>query len=415
MTTDTNTATDAATGGTTATDAVDPSVVLFGAPADAPHEGYRQLLEECPVARANGTLDPTETVYISGYDDVCWAVRHPEIFSSAGAVEIGQEQPLIPLQQDPPLHTSYRRLLNPPFTPKRIATLEPDVRRLVVELIDAFADRGHCDFNDEFATPLPSTIFLRLMGLPLSDLPMFLQWRDNIVRPDVDPADFDAAEEIRARTGKEIKTYFEAAIDAAKADPGEGLLGELVHAEFEGRELTRDELLGISQLMLLGGLDTVTATLDCMITYLARHPERRRQLVEDPGVIPTAVEEMLRAETPVQVIARTVAQPVNVHGVDLKAGDPVMLVLGAANVDATVFGDPTSVDFDRDAARHVAFGGGNHRCVGAHLARLELRVALEEFHRRIPDYRIADDEEVHFSPGIRQASKLPLVWDTASA
>ena len=391
-------------------DALDPSVVLFGSFADTPHEGYRQLLERCPVSRASGTLDPTQTVYISGYEDVSWAVRHPEIFSSAGAVAIGQEQPLIPLQQDPPLHTTYRRLLNPPFAPKKIAQLEPEVRRLVTGLIDAFVDRGHCDFNDEFATPLPSTIFLRLMGLPQSDLPMFLQWRDNIVRPDVDPADFDAAEEIRARTGKEIKAYFEAAIAAARRDPGDGLLGELVHAEIEGRALTDDELLGISQLMLLGGLDTVTATLDCMITYLARHPDRRRRLVEEPGLIPMAVEEMLRAETPVQVIARTVVQPVTVQGVDLEPGDPVMLVLGAADVDPSVFDDPHAVDFGRDAARHVAFGGGNHRCVGAHLARLELRVALEEFHRRIPDYRIADGADVHFSPGIRQASRLPLAW-----
>ncbi|HLI72869.1 MAG TPA: cytochrome P450 [Acidimicrobiales bacterium] len=414
MTTDTQPTPGAPARPDAAADAVDPSVVLFGGFADTPHDAYRQLLESCPVSRASGTLDPTETVYISGYEDVNWAVRHPEVFSSAGAVEIGQEQPLIPLQQDPPLHTSYRRLLNMPFTPKRIAQLEPDVRRLVTGLIDSFVDRGRCDFNDEFATPLPSTIFLRLMGLPQSDLPMFLQWRDNIVRPDVDPSDFEGAEEIRARTGKEIKAYFEAAIDAAHVDPGDGLLGELVHADFEGRRLTRDELLGISQLMLLGGLDTVTATLDCMIAYLARHPDRRRQLVEDPTIIPTAVEEMLRAETPVQVIARSVVEPVTVQGVDLKPGDPVMLVLGAANVDPQVFDDPHAVDFGRDAARHVAFGGGNHRCLGAHLARLELRVALEEFHRRIPDYRIADGEEVHFSPGIRQASTLPLAWGPAS-
>jgi cytochrome P450 len=392
-------------------DALDPSVVLFGAPADTPHDGYRQLLDRCPVARSSGSLDPAETVYISGYEDVNWAVRHPEVFSSAGAVAIGQEQPLIPLQQDPPLHTSYRRLLNPPFAPRRIEELEPDVRRLVTALIDAFADRGHCDFNDEFATPLPSTIFLRLMGLSQSDLPMFLQWRDNVVRPDVDPADFEAAEQIRARTGKEINAYFEAAIDEARRNPTDGLLSELVHGEIEGRALTDAELLGISHLMLLGGLDTVTATLDCMITYLARHPDRRRQLVENPHTIPKAVEELLRAETPVQVIARTVARPVTLGGVDLKPGDPVMLVLGAADIDPTAFDDATDVDFERDTARHVAFGGGNHRCLGAHLARLELRVALEEFHRRIPDYRIPDDEEVHFSPGIRQASRLPLVWD----
>jgi cytochrome P450 len=394
----------------TGTEELDPDFVLFSGFADEPHHGYQQLLSRCPVARSSGEMGGGQIVYISGYDDVCWAVRHPEVFSSAGAVSIGQEQPLIPLQQDPPLHTSYRRLLNPPFTPRRIAELEPDVRRLVGELIDAFADDGRCDFNDDFATPLPSTIFLRLMGLPQSDLPMFLQWRDNIVRPDVEPGDFDGATEIRAATGKKINAYFEAAIDEVRTEPADGLLSELVHAEFGGRPLEQDELLGISHLMLLGGLDTVTATLDCMIAYLARHPDRRRQLVEDPSIIPAAIEELLRAETPVQLVPRVVVQPVTMQGVDLEPGDAVMLVLGAANVDESVFGDAGEVDFGRDMSRHVAFGGGNHRCLGAHLARLELRVALEEFHRRIPDYRIPDGEEVHFSPGIRQASRLPLVW-----
>ena len=396
----------------TETEEVDPGFLLFGGPADEPHHAYRQLLERCPVARAKGGMDPVETVYISGYEDVCWASRHPEVFSSAGAVEIGQGQPLIPLQQDPPLHTSYRRLLNPPFMPRRIAELEQDVRHLVRGLMDTFADRGHCDFNDEFATPLPSTIFLRLMGLSQSDLPTFLQWRDNIVRPDVDPTDFDGAAAIREETSKQINAYFVGAIERVRAEPADGLLSELVHAEFEGRALTLDELLGISQLMLLGGLDTVTATLDCMIAYLARHPVQRRQIVEDPELIPGAVEELLRAESPVQVVARTVVQPVTMQGVDLKPGDAVMLVIGAANVDESVFTNPGEVDFARtDTSRHVAFNGGNHRCLGAGLARLELRVGLEEFHRRIPDYRIPEGEEVHFSPGIRQASRLPLEWD----
>jgi len=395
---------------TSQVDGVDPGEVLFSGFADEPHEGYQRLLSACPVARSTGgTLGP-ENAYIFGHADVAWAMRHPEVFSSADAASIGQEQPLIPLQIDPPLHTSYRRLLNPPFTPKRIAELEPEVRFLVEQLIDGFVDAGRCDFNDDFATPLPSTIFLRLMGLPLGDLPTFLRWRDNVIRPDVAPGDFDAATEIRAATGKEINAYFDEAINAARREPTNGLLSELVHADFEGRRLTQDELLGICHLMLLGGLDTVTATLDCMITYLARHPERRQQLVDDPSVIPAAIEELLRAETPVQLVPRIVAQPVSMQGVDLQPGDTVMLVVGAANVDENVFSDPGDVDFERDTSRHVAFGGGHHLCLGAHLARLELRVALEAFHRRIPNYRIADDAEIHFSPGIRQADRLPLVW-----
>jgi cytochrome P450 len=389
---------------------VDPEVVLWNGFADEPQLGYRQLLAQCPVARSSGGRGMTSnsTVYILGLDEVTWAMRHPEVFSSAGAATIGQEQPLIPLQQDPPLHTSYRRLLNPMFSPKRIAQLEPEVRRLVNGLIDRFESNGHCDFNDEFATPLPSTIFLRLFGLPYSDLPMFLRWRDNDIRPDVD--DHEAAGELRAQTGKEINAYFEAAIERVRKEPAEGLLTDLVHSTFEGRPLTQVELLGICHLLLLGGLDTVTASLDCMVTYLARHPDRRRQLTEDPSIIGPAVEEMLRMETPVQIVPRVVAQPHTICGVDLEPGESVALVIGAANVDERAFTNALQVDLSRDSSRHLAFSGGYHFCLGVHLARLELRVALEELHRRIPDYRIPDDADVHFSPGIRQAFSLPLVW-----
>lgn len=388
----------------------DPAELLFKAGvADNPAETYRELRERCPVARSMSPDMPS--VYLFDYESVSWALRHPEVFSSsAEALSIGQEQPLIPVQVDPPLHTSYRRLLNRWFIPKRIAELEPDVRSVVNGLLDGLVDAGGCDFHEQFATPLPSTIFLRLMGLPQDDLATFLQWRDDTVRPAVDPGDFEGAAAIRASAGKAISGYFQIAIDSARDTPGEGLLGELVHADLEGRPLTGDELLGICHLMLLGGLDTVTATLDCMVVYLAGHPDRRRQLAEHPSLIPAAVEELLRHETPVMLVPRVVKQGITMSGVELHPGDPVMLVIGAANGDETVFEDPDEVDYARDLNRHMAFGGGNHKCVGAHLARLELRVALEELHRRIPDYRIPDDAEIHFSPGIRQPDHLPLVW-----
>lgn len=394
----------------TTEEGLDPALEMWGPHvADDPHATYRQLLSACPVAHSN--MLGTETVYVFDYEDIAWAMRHPEIFSSTQNVEIGQEQPLIPLQVDPPLHTSYRRLLNPKFTPKRIAEMEPEVRALVNQLIDGFCDKGSCEFNDEFATPLPSTIFLRLMGLPLGDLPTFLEWRDNIIRPDVEFGDLDGAAAIRAETGKATNAYFVDAIAKARREPNEGLLGELVDAEFEGRKLTEAELLGICQLMLLGGLDTVTATLDCMITYLARHPEHRQELVDDPSLIPAAIEELLRHQTPVMVIPRAIACPATLQGVDLKEGDAAVLVLGAGNIDTAEFAHPEDVDFHRGTNRHLAFGGGHHLCLGAHLARLELRVALEELHRRIPHYRLAEGADPHFSPGIRQADHLPLVWD----
>jgi cytochrome P450 len=147
-----------------------------------------------------------------------------------------------------------------------------------------------------------------------------------------------------------------------------------------------------------------------MVTYLARHPERRDELVDHPERLPAAIEELLRQQSPVMLVPRIVAEPVTLRGVELQAGDPVMLVLGAANGDPAEFDHPDDVDFAREPNYHLAFSGGHHFCIGAHLARLELRVALEELHRRIPDYRIATEDEIGFSFGIRQASALPLAW-----
>ena len=379
--------------------------------ADAPHQAYRDLRSQCPVARTEMMGNPV--VMVSNYEDVHWAMRHPEYFTSeGGSLELG-EQPLLPLQVDPPLHTAYRRMLNPQFVPKEIQKLEPEVRKLVNELIDGFASRGSCDFHEEFATPLPSGIFLALMGLPFEDMPKFLQWRDDSIRPAVEPGDFEGAARIRLETARAISDYFREKIAYWQANPDDdGLFAKIVNSEVEGRPLTEPELLGICHLLLLGGLDTVTATLDCMIVHLARNPADRQRLVDNPASIPNAVEELLRHETPVMVVPRTIAQDFELGGVQLKKDDSVTLMIGAANDDETAFGD-CALDLDREQNRHLAFGSGHHLCLGAHLARLELRVALEELHRRLPDYRIPDGVDIHFSPGIRQADRLPLEFTPA--
>jgi cytochrome P450 len=377
--------------------------------ADDPHPVYERLRSRCPVAR--GDLAGHPVAMISSYEDVQWALRHPEAFSSVTGLELG-DQPMIPLEVDPPLHTDYRRVLNPRFTPKAIAPLEGEVRRLVRELLDGFAGRGTCDFHAELATPLPSGIFLALLGLPLDDLPQFLRWRDDTIRPDVEPGDVEGAHRIRKEAGRAISDYFRDAIAERRGRPDNSLLSLIVHTDFGGRPFTEDELLGMSHLLFIGGLDTVTATLDCMVAYLVTHPDRRRELVEDPSLIPAAVEELLRFLTPVMLIPRAAAKDISLRGVDIRAGDGVTLVLGAANVDDAAFGD-TDVDFHREPNKHVAFGGGHHLCLGAHLARLELRVALEELHARIPDYWFPDGFEPHFSTGIRQADPLLLAFDPA--
>jgi cytochrome P450 len=393
---------------------LDPMALMFSADvANDPHAAYERLRTECPVSRSKFAGNPS--VFISRYEDVLWALRHPHIFSSAGAVEIGNDRPLIPLQIDPPEHAQYRRVLDREFSPRRMAELDDDFRALTNQLIDGFVDRGACDFHDEFSTPLPSTIFLRLMGLPQDDLGVFLQWRDNIIRPDVAPGDFEGAAAIREATGKEMYAYFGAAMDQ-RDRPGshdDGLLCRLMAAEIDGVRLSREQLLDTCYLLIIAGLDTVTATLDCFITYLARHPEQRRQVAHSPAMAEAAVEELMRWETPVMVVPRIVKEEVELGGVRLEPGDQVTLVLGAANTDDGEFPGAGEVHFDRERNRHLAFGGGPHRCLGSHLARLELKVALEEFHRRIPDYALADGTELHFSPGIRQAEHLPLVFTAA--
>lgn len=375
--------------------------------ADQPYDVYAELHAQCPVSR-HTTMFGTNGVLLTRYEDVLWALKHPDYYSSQGVVDIGGEFPLIPLSVDPPEHAKYRRLMDPEFAPRKMAQLEDEMRKFVNEAIDTFATRGECDFHEEFASPLPSTFFLALTGLPHDDLPQFLKWRDDTIRPKGETiADGDR---IRKEAGAAIEQYFEAALEEKRRNPDDRLFSRLVQGTVDGRPLTRAELLGACHLLLLGGLDTVTATLDCMIVYLARHPERRDALVADPSCIPHAVEDLLRHQTPVMMVPRIVAQDHEIGGVQVKAGDHATLLIGAANVDASEFDDHDEVRFDRDANRHLAFGGGPHRCLGSHLARLELRVAIEEFHRRIPRYELAHND-VHFSTGIRQAEQLSLVFD----
>jgi cytochrome P450 len=380
--------------------------------ANDPIPAYQQVHAECPVARTPGMFG--DGVWITRYEDVMWAFKHPEVFSSQDVVHIGNEVPLIPLSVDPPDHAKYRRLLDPQFSPKKMGELEPEMRKLVNEVIDAFIDRGECDFHEEFATPLPSTFFIALMGLPQSDLSRFLRWRDDTIRPNAN-TDEEAAR-IREATGKDITEYFERELAERREAPDDGrLLSMLVRADVEGRPLTQAELLGTCHLLMLGGLDTVTATLDCMITYLAAHPERRQALLDEPELIPVAVEELLRHQTPVMMVPRKIVQDVEIGGVQCRAGDTATLLIGAGNVDGAEFEAADEVRFDRGRNRHVAFGGGPHRCLGSHLARLELCVALEEFHRRIPEYAIVDGVDINFSPGIRQAERLPITFPIARA
>ena len=391
---------------------IDPQAPDFNlmAFADSPHTVYRALRDQCPVLRSQGGLGGA---VISRYEDVLWALRHPEYFSSESTVAIGQERPLIPLMVDPPEHVKYRKLLDPVFSRKRMLQLEPEVRKLAAELVDGFKDRGACDFHKEFAEPLPSTVFLRLIGLPLERLPYFLEIKDGIIRPAT--TDPDEAQRIRDDSGKKIYALFEEALDARVADPQQDLLSWMLGEEVDGEKLTREQILDICYLMLIAGLDTVTASLDTFAGYLAQHPDRRRMAVERPELLDGVIEELLRTETPVMMVPRVVKQQVEIGGVTLEPGESVTLLLGAADCDERAFEHADEVDFERRPNRHVAFGGGPHRCLGSHLARMELRAALDEFHKRVPVYSLPEGTELHYTPGIRQVDPLPLVFREPAA
>lgn len=377
--------------------------------ATCPQPVYARLLEHHRVA----TTAVLGAPILSRYEDVIWALRHPEIFSSAMDLHVGlgTERPMIPLQVDPPAQTRYRKILDQRFSHKRSLELEPAVRRHANALIDGLIEKGQCEFNAAFAVPLPCLTFLSLLGLPHEDLALCIELKDGIIRPPVAANDLVGAYEHRARTGKRIYAYFDEVVEARLAEPRDDILTYLTTAEIDGERLTRHEVLDICFLFLLGGLDTVTATLGCSIAYLAANPNQRRKFVGEPALSAQAIEELLRWETPVTVVPRVVKQDVKVGDNEIKAGMMVNLLLGAADVDEAEFPQAQRVDFERQQNRHLAFGGGPHRCLGSHLARMELRAALEEWHRRIPEYWIKPGETPLFSPSIREVRYLPLVWN----
>ncbi|MEE8165226.1 MAG: cytochrome P450, partial [Myxococcota bacterium] len=325
---------------------------------------------------------------------------------------LGTERPMIPQQIDPPAQTRYRKLLDPLFSLRRSNDLAPKVREQANLLIDKFIDDGECEFDSAFAIPLPCTVFLYLLGLPLDELDLFLGIKDDIIRPHMKTEDLEEMVQVRKDAGQRLYQYFGKVIDERQTQPGgDDLMAAFLSFEIDGEKLTRNEILDICFLTLIAGLDTVTATLGCNIAYLASNPKQRQRLVEKPQLIPGAIEELLRTETPVTALPRIVKKDTTVSGVRLKADEMVTVVLGASNMDESHFDDPDKVDFERERNRHLAFGGGTHRCLGSHLARMELRVAMEEWHRRIPNYEIKPGETPTYSPGIREVQYLPLIWN----
>jgi cytochrome P450 len=350
--------------------------------ADDRSLAYQAIRAAGPVVR-----DAHGGYLVTSASAATYVLRHPELFSSKRALDsLGSPIPIVPLASDPPEHTRYRRLLRPFFSVRGVNRWLPTVRDLAGQLIDGFADRGHCDLVTEFAVPLPAQVFLSLFGLPLQDRDRLIAWKDAVL----DAAGISGAEpasEASIVLAAELYEYLVGHFARRREQGGTDILSQLL-ADTSEERMTDDEILGLSFLFVLAGLDTVTSALSTAFAALARQPRLRQEVVADPAMIPAAVEELLRFDGPVVTVPRVTTRDVKVAGQVIPADSYVAVAIAAANHDAAEHADPGTADFGR-GERHLAFGGGPHGCLGAQLARMEMRVALEEWHRRIPDYQIA--------------------------
>ncbi len=367
------------------------------------------LFKDLRAAGPAIAMDDMNMTIVGNHVDVREILDHPEIFSSnAEAVSIGQVRPLVPLQIDPPDHRKYRKILDPIFAPRKVALMEDQVRETVRELVEKLAAEGHGNFHESVSMPVPTAVFLELLGLPLSRRDEFIELKDGIIHPP--SRDPEKRAKLAVETGRKIYAVIQEVIDARRAEPRDDLISHFLTTECDGERLTDDDVLDIGYLFFLAGLDTVTASLDCMLAFLAQHPDHQRQLSENPSLIPHAIEEMLRWETPVQGVVRITTADTELRGCPIEKGTTVIAMLASADTDEAAWDDPDTVDFERPKNKHLAFGGGTHRCLGSHLARLELRVVLEEWHRSVPAYRLADGLELHYAHDLRSIDNLELLW-----
>ncbi|MDM7929403.1 cytochrome P450 [Blastomonas fulva] len=343
---------------------------------------------------------------LTKHEDALFALRHAEYFSNEDATPFPRDPNnyfyFIPIEIDPPEHRKYRNIVDPVVSPQGVLKLEERIRALANELIDDVIEKGECEFDEVFGRPLPVLVFLDLMGLPRDMCDTFVSWAMALLHSN--------DRQIMGDTLKTIGDYLTTAIAEKEANPDDGLVSRIVHAEFDGKRISDKEAFGFVTFLFIAGLDTVFATLNNIWLWLARNPERRQEIIDNPDNINAQVEELLRVFS-VTFSGRTVAQDVEVRGVQMKKGDKVTSILPACNYDPDVFPNPTMVDFNRPKKIILAFTVGIHSCMGAHLARLEIKIALQEWLKRIPDFKVRPGAETVYRPGgVIGPESVPLVW-----
>jgi cytochrome P450 len=365
---------------------------------------WADLRGRCPVAHSTRYEDGA--YFPSRYEDVREIAYDSEHFSSRRVIVREQKIDIVPnppITSDPPEHTPARKVLLPAFTPQAVAKLEPRTRSLCRELLDAIGDAQECDAALQYSQHIPVRVIAHMLGLPESDGDRFRDWIHRIL--EIGPTNPAVAME----TLKELTLYFKGHVEARMAAPGDDLISFLIAARMDGQPLTPPHLLGMLRLILIAGIDTTWSAIGASLWHLATHPEDRRRLAQDPSLMPTAIEEFLRAYAPV-TMAREVVKETTVGGCTFKEKGQVLLSFPAANRDPAVFPDADKVLIDRAENRHAAFGLGRHRCLGSNLARMEMTVAVEEWLKRFPEFSLAPGAKVTWSEGtVRGPRRLPMV------
>lgn len=316
--------------------------------------------------------------------------------------ERGEHYRMLPTTLDPPEHRPVRNLLNRNLSPAAVNRQADMIRAICVELIDEIRPRGGCDLMADFAAHFPIRVFMHMVNLPRDDAPMMKYWTDQIVHPDGSMS----VEE----TMRNFHEYLEPVVRARRANPGDDVLSDIVNGQVAGRELGMAETLNLLMQFMMGGLDTVFNFLAFSFLFLARNPDHRQQLLDEPDLIPAAINELLR-RFPLVSMAREVRKDIEWHGAQLKQGEMIICASPLVGNDERLNPDPLTVDFRRKGARHATFGKGNHVCPGAHLAQVEMRITLAEWLARIPHFELAPGAAIAMTGGIvGSMASVPLVW-----
>jgi cytochrome P450 family 142 subfamily A polypeptide 1 len=369
-------------------------------------EAYRWMRANEPVFRDRNGLAAAAT-----YAAVIDAERNPELFSNAGGIR--PDQPGMPymIDMDDPAHVLRRKLVNSGFTRKRVMDKVPSIVNLCDTLIDAVCERGECDFVRDIAAPLPMAVIGDMLGVLPTEREMLLKWSDDLVCGLSSHLD-ETAINMLMETFAAYTAFTMEVIAKRRAEPTDDLFSILVNAEVEGQKMSDDEIVMETLLILIGGDETTRHTLSGGTAQLLRHRDQWASLVADPELLPGAIEEMLRWTSPVKNMCRTLTADTTFHGTELKAGEKIMLMFESANFDEAVFENPDEFHIDRNPNSHLAFGFGTHFCLGNQLARLELRLMLERLLERLPDLRLADDNQLPLRPAnfVSGPESMPVVF-----